>query len=163
MSELVHRRKRKPYLGKPQGVFAINAKRTTLKTERLKKILLFMIENPEKNKEEVAAAFDISYSTLANYLRDSSLLRHLRGMASKRVLGMIPLAVQGFEDSLRSGNDKIKYFASKDLLQSEHILGAERVDVTITDNSSRTLEELQEAINQAKQVPLVTIDAELIE
>lgn len=75
---------------------------------------------------------------------------------------MLPLAVKGFHDSLTSENEKIKYFASKDLLQSEQVLGPSRVDVTLNDTAGKTEEELRAIIAEAQALPAKTIDAEII-
>lgn len=132
------------------------------KNDVIKKLAHFMIDNPGLNQTEIGMALGLSHTSISNYLRDSRLLQAVKGNASKRVLQMIPLAVKGFEDSLKSKNEKIKYFSSKDLLQTERILGPERIDVTIEDNSNRTVEELQELIKDAQKIPSPTIDAELI-
>lgn len=133
------------------------------RAEKIRKLAIYMLENPTMTREEIGLAMGIPYQSLCALIRDTQLLQAIKGAASKAVLGMIPLAVKGFEDSLKSENDKIKYFASKDLLQTEKILGAERVDITINDNSQRTVEELQDMIKEAQKIPPPTIDAEIIQ
>lgn len=130
--------------------------------EQIKKIAIFMLENPEMDRREIAESFGMTYDLLCERIRDSQILSAIKGEASKAILGMIPLAVKGFRDSLTTKNEKIKYFASKDLLQTENILGPGRVDVTINDNSHKTIEELQEMIRQGQRIPPQTIDAEVI-
>lgn len=137
-------------------------KKTAMKDRRIKDLAIFMLENPDLTRMEAAEKFGISYQSLCSLMRDSQLLQAIKGHASKKVLGLIPLAVQGMEDSLRTKNDKIKYLASQELLRSEKILGPERIDVTLNDNSQRTIEELQEKIKRAQEIPKPTIDAEII-
>ncbi len=137
-------------------------KRREVKIERLKKLAIFMLENPKLTRHEISEQFGIPYQVLCEFMRDSLLLQAVKGFASKKILGMIPLAVQGMEDSITSDNSKIKFMASQELLRSEKILGPERVDVTINDTSTRTIEELQEKIRKAQAIPSPTIDAEII-
>lgn len=136
--------------------------RTRAKLERVREFIKFMIENPGLNRKQLALAYGVPETTVDRYLSENNILKALRGHASKKMLTMIPLAVQGFEDSITSNNAKIKYLASKDLLQSERILGPERVDVTIEDTSAKSVEELKQIIERAQKVPPQTIDAELI-
>lgn len=130
--------------------------------EKIRKLAVFMLENTNLSRQEVALGFGIPYQSLCELMRDSQLLQAIKGVASKKVLGMIPIAVQGMEDSIKSKNDKIKFMASQELLRSEKILGPERIDVTVSDNSNRTIEELQEKIRRAQTIPSPTIDAEII-
>lgn len=132
------------------------------KAEKVRKLAIFMLENRKLSRQEISEQTGIPYQTLCELIRDSDLLQAIRGQASKKMLAMIPLAVQGFEDSLQTKNDKIKFMASQELLRSEKILGPERVDVTVNDNSTRTIEELQEKIKRAQNIPSPTIDAEVI-
>lgn len=132
------------------------------KAERVKEVAHYMIDNPGCTQLEMAHAMGLNPVTLNRYFHSSELLSALKDSSSKRILGMLPLAVKGFRDSLTTKNEKIKYFASKDLLQTEKILGPERIDVTIQDNSNRTVEELQALIQDAQKIPAPTIDAELI-
>lgn len=131
--------------------------------KRVREIVFHMLEHPGLNRTELAASLGVHPNTLRYYLDDSLVLAALKGSAHKRVLAMIPLAVKGFEDSLKTDNEKIKYFASKDLLQTEKILGPERIDVTVQDNSNKTVEELQEMIRQAQAIPAPTLEAEIID
>lgn len=133
-----------------------------VKKERIKNLAIFMIENPKMSRQELADTFAVSYLTMCRLIRESGLLQNIKMQASKKILSMIPLAVQGMEDSLTTKNDKIKFLASQELLRSEKILGPEHVDVTINDNSTRTIEELQEKIRRAQSIPSPTIDAEII-
>lgn len=133
------------------------------KQERTRKMIQVVLDNPGITREELAEKLGMSMSTLYHTLNHGNVMAALRLGAHKKVINMIPLAVKGYEDSLKSKNDKIKYLSSKDLLQSEKILGPERVDITVTDNSEKTEEELRELISRAQQIPVSTIDAEIIE
>lgn len=134
----------------------------TKRLEKLKEVIAFMLENPDLNRGETATAMGMSIANLSKLLHTPELLRILRDGSHKKVLSMLPLAVKGFQDSLQSRNDKIKYLSSTDLLKSEKVLGPERIDLTIQDNSERTVEELKAMIEEAQKIPSPTIDAELI-
>lgn len=131
------------------------------KTERVRKLAIHMLENPKMSRQELAASFGVSYQVLCALMRDSQLLQQIGDSARKRMVTMIPLAVQGIEDSLHE-KGKIKFMAAQEVLRSEKVLGPDRVDVTINDNSQRTIEELQEKIRRAQAIPHPTIDAEII-
>jgi len=121
-----------------------------------------MLENPKLSRQEVAEKYGIGYQVLCSLMRDSQLLQQIRGLASKKMIAMIPLAMEGMEDSLKTKNEKVKFMASQEVLRSENILGPNRVDITISDNSNKTIEELQEKIKKAQEIPHPTIEAEII-
>lgn len=131
--------------------------------EKVQKIVACLMEEPRIEMKELAERVGISKTRLLEYCNSNNFIKAFRRMATQKVSTLIPLAFAGLKGSLISQNEKVKYDASVKVLENERIMGPNQIDITVSDMRSRSTEELQKIIQQAKQIPGQTIDAELVD
>jgi hypothetical protein len=131
--------------------------------ESIQKIVNVLYENPKLNNREIAVLVGLTPGTIDSYLRSNSFLKSLRYRGSLAISKMIPNAVQSLRESLEAQSEEVKLKASVKILESEKVLGPERVDVTVNDLSNKSYEELVGILGNIKVPNLPpSIDAEVI-
>ena len=132
--------------------------------EELKKIVETYMLHPEWSRAKVAKHLKMSADVVSYHMRKNPYLKAVHQIATKQMQGYIPLAMVAFEESLKSKNGETKYRAASDLLKSEGILGAGKIDLTINDVSSMPVEKLVEIVKRTAEKPVeqTIIDAEVV-
>lgn len=131
--------------------------------ETIRKVVIAWMENPTARKEEIAQITGLKLNQLNWACYHNPYLKAFRSLAQKSIKNLIPLAVHGLKECLTSENEKVKLTAALELLKSEKILGSERIEVTVEDSRSRSVEDVRKLIQEAKLIPQPTIsDSELI-
>lgn len=131
--------------------------------DRVKEIVKAFLENPKASYKEVAKIVGLSQNMVSRYCAENDYLRALRQLASHKMGSLIPLAVAGYEQSLTSDNQDVKLRAATKLLENENIMGPARVDISVNDLRNWPVDKLKELVSQGSEIPVPTIDAEVIE
>ena len=130
--------------------------------ESIKKIVMYLAENPKLTCEQLAARVEISPQTVRGYMSTNDFLKAIRGVGASQITKMIPAALHAFQSSLDAKSEDVKLKAAVKLLESEKVLGPDRVDITVNDLSQKSNAELEAIIANTVIVPVQTLEAEVI-
>ena len=125
--------------------------------EKIRVVAQAWIENPNATIGQISKITNLPYNQINFYCYHNPYLKVFRQLAQKKVKNLIPLALKGLESCLRNEDARIRLTAALEILKSEKILGAERVDVTVEDIRSRPIKEVHRLVQEAKLIPLPSI------
>lgn len=131
---------------------------------KIKQIITALYENPKLTAQELGALVNLAPPTVDVYMRQNSFLKSLRTAGSRAMTKLIPNAVKSFQESLEGPNADVKLKAAVKLLESEKVLGPERIDITTNDLSDKTYDELVQILSNLDKQPILqpAIEAEVI-
>lgn len=136
-----------------------------LRNERQKKIAHMLIDNPRVTMEELARETGVTINTVAAYMAQAKILKALRHVGAQEVTRMIPRALKAYSEILdQTVNVSERNKVATKVLESEKIIGPNRVEIGIRDMASESTERLRQMIKEAKEFPdQVITEAEVVE
>jgi predicted transcriptional regulator len=133
--------------------------------ERERMVAHLLIDNPNLTYGEIGEYIGVSAATVMSYMKRGRLLKAIRSAASNEVIRMIPRAIQAYRDLLdQNENLGEKQKVATKILESEKLLGPNRMEIGVTDMRNESTERLRELIKEAKDFPDQVIqEAEVVE
>lgn len=130
---------------------------------RTREIIECYFANPTKTRDEIASMLGITGPRVSQVLHHPRVVRAFPILAQRRLGSLIPKALGAQEEIItQSVNLVAKDKASARILEQTGVFSATRIDVNHSVDT-RTVAEMRDLIRKAKELPSITIDAEVIE
>lgn len=147
---------------------ASGKKQSRLRLEKIneteKLIARILLDDPKTTFQELAKATGLSVGTVRNYAYKSKVLRALRAFANKEITHMISGSLKAYQEILNGNNQDVKFRAATKILESEKVLGPNRLEIGVSDMANESTEHLRQLVKEAKDFPDQTImEAEVVE
>ena len=161
----IERRKTKPLLATRRRKVRSLKNRPKLENQnsRIQQIVFALAENPKITCEELAQQTGLTSNSIRPMFYTNEYLKSLRRQGSSEVTRMIPEAVHALRGSLGAKSEDVVLKAAVKILESEKVMGPERLEVTVNDYAGKSNKELEDMIMGSVAVPKATIiEAEVI-
>lgn len=131
-------------------------------TPRITEILTFVFTNPMLNQRQIADHFGITESRISQIMSSDRVVAAFPLLAKRSLKSMVPKAMKRYGELLQqdAAPDVARKVAEK-ILDTNHVLEPEKIE-HIHSLSEKSLDELVQIINGAKQLPSPIIDTEVV-
>lgn len=131
-------------------------------TPRLQAVVSFYFANPSLTQKEIAKALGLSEARISVILNHEKVLAAYPVLAKKRRKALLPKMLRRHETlALQNENLVVAERATTRYLESEKVFEPQERKV-IHEIQLKTVQELQQIVNDAVSIPSPVIDGELI-